>query len=273
VAALTVDQLRALHGRAMHPGQLTVGVFGDVDPEQVKALLSEQLSGWKSGAATAASKAASIKPRARIHIVDKPDLTQVNIVLGHGGIARNRADYEAITLLNYALGGGGFSSRLMKLIRSEKGLTYGVRSAFSAGARPGPFMITTFTRVDRVRELIDLAFAVVDEVAKNGITEQELADAKGYYLGSYPLSLETVEGEGDRLLLAQRYGLGDDYVTAYPKHIAAVTGEQVKALAAELLRREELVIVLAGPKDKLMDAVKDLGAVEASWWEDDRPLP
>jgi len=162
---------------------------------------------------------------------------------------------------------------LMKLIRSEKGLTYGVRSAFSAGARPGPFMITTFTRVDRVRELIDLAFAVVDEVAKNGITEQELADAKGYYLGSYPLSLETVEGEGDRLLLAQRYGLGDDYVTAYPKHIAAVTGEQVKALAAELLRREELVIVLAGPKDKLMDAVKDLGAVEASWWEDDRPLP
>ena len=126
-------------------------------------------------------------------------------------------DYEAITLLNYVLGGGGFSSRLMKLIRSEHGLTYGVRSRFSSGERAGPFMITTFTRVEKVRGLIDLTFQVVDRLVAEGVGETELADAKGYYLGSYPLSLETVEGEGGRLLYAARYGLGDDYISAYPK--------------------------------------------------------
>ena len=161
----------------------------------------------------------------------------------------------------------------MKLIRSEKGLTYGIRSALSSGERAGPFMVTSFTRVDKVRELIDLSFQVINEVATKGISETELADAKGYYLGSYPLGLETVEGEGGKLLQAQRYNLGDDFVNAYPKRLEAVDLITVNALAKKLLKPDELVIVLVGPKDKLIETIKDLGSVQATWWEDDKPLP
>ena len=134
-------------------------------------------------------------------------------------------------------------------------------------------MITSFTRVEKVRELIDLTFQVLNEVASKGISEEELRDAKGYYLGSYPLSLETVEGEGGRLMQADRYGLGDDFITAYPKRLEAVSLAQVNNLAKQLLNNDKLVIVLVGPKDQLLASVKDLGAVRATWWEDDKVLP
>jgi zinc protease len=273
VAALNLETIKALYTKAVHPEGLTIGVFGDVSKDAVSALLKRQLSDWKPQAAPLRPAEATFAPKVRIHLVDKPDLTQVNIHLGHAGIRRNRSDYEAITLLNYALGGGGFSSRLMKLIRSEKGLTYGIRSTFSSGERAGPFMVTSFTRVDKVRELIDLSFQVITEVATQGISETELADAKGYYLGSYPLSLETVEGEGGKLLQAKRYNLGDDFINAYAKRLEAVDLGTVNTLAKKLLRPDELVIVLVGPKDKLIETIKDLGSVQASWWEDDKPLP
>jgi zinc protease len=270
--ALDLARIKARYAKIIQPRQLTIGVFGDAKPEEIKALLNEQLKDWAAGEAAKRPNEAKLVAKVRIHIVDKPDLTQVNVHLASKGVARSRADYETITLLNYALGGGGFSSRLMKLIRSERGLTYGIRSGFSSGERAGPFMITSFTRVEKVRELIDLSLQVVAEVAAHGITAQELADAKGYYLGSYPLSLETVEGEGDRLLYAARYGLGDDYIDAYPKRLAAVSLAQVKALAAELLHADKLLIVLAGPKDKLIESLKGLGEMRASWWEDDKPI-
>ena len=139
----------------------------------------------------------------------------------------------------------------------ERGLTYGIRSA-SSGERAGPFMITSFTRVDKVRELIDLKSVLLSEV-KTAITQGELDDAKGYYLGSYPLSLETVEGEGGKLLQAACYGLGDDFISAYLKRLEAVTLEAVNALAKSLLEPDKLVIVLVGPKDRFIESVKDLG--------------
>ena len=273
VGALSLDALKTLYSKAVHPGELTIGVFGDASKAAIVEQLTSQLADWKPGAKAPRPPEATFTPDVRIHLVDKPDLTQVNVHLGHTGVRRNRPDYEAITLLNYALGGGGFSSRLMKLIRSEKGLTYGIRSGFSSGERAGPFMITSFTRVEKVRELIDLTFQVLNEVASKGISEEELKDAKGYYLGSYPLSLETVEGEGGRLMQADRYGLGDDFITAYPKRLEAVSLAQVNNLAKQLLNNDKLVIVLVGPKDQLLASIKDLGDVRATWWEDDKVLP
>ncbi len=134
-------------------------------------------------------------------------------------------------------------------------------------------MITSFTRVEKVRELIDLSLQVMNEVIANGITQSELDDAKGYYLGSYPLSLETVEGEGGKLLQADRYNLGDDFITAYPKRLEAVDLKTINSLAKRLLKPSDLVMVLVGPKDQLVETVKDLGALRATWWEDDKPLP
>ncbi len=273
VRAINLNTIKKLYNKAIHPGGLTIGVFGDVSKEAVSALLKRQLDRWKPQKQTPKVAEALFAPQVKIHLVNKPDLDQVNVYLGHAGIRRARADYEAISLLNYALGGGGFSSRLMKLIRSQRGLTYGIRSGFSSGERAGPFMITSSTRVEKVRELIDLSLQVINKVIAEGISQTELDDAKGYYLGSYPLGLETVEGEGAKILQAERYKLGDDFITAYPKRLDAVELKTVNTLAKTLLKPNDLVIVLVGPKDQLVDNVKDLGTIQATWWEDDKPLP
>ncbi|MFP6654075.1 MAG: pitrilysin family protein, partial [Myxococcota bacterium] len=94
--------------------------------------------------------------RRRIIVVDKSDLLQARIIVAHEGIARAEPTRLAVDLMNDVLGGSGFSSRLMKKIRSDEGLTYGVRSGFALRSQPGPFLVSTFTRVPKVRRVVDL---------------------------------------------------------------------------------------------------------------------
>jgi zinc protease len=270
---LTQAKIRQVLADTVQPSHLTIGVFGDLDPAAVRALLEPAFGTWKGDAKPYIPDFPVVTDGPTVHIVDKPDLTQVQVILAHAGIPRAHPQYEAAQLLNYSLGGGGFSSRLMKLIRSKEGLTYGIRSGFAGGERGGPFTVSSFTRVGEVRKLIDLTRKVIQEVAQKGVTEAELKHAKGYLLGSFPMRLETPEGEGGLLLRAKRLGLGDDFIAAYPKRLAAITLDQVNAVAQLLLHPDRLKIVLVGPKAKLFDQVDDLGSVSASRWQDDAPVP
>jgi zinc protease len=270
---LTPAKVRKVLDDTVQPSHLTIGVFGDLSPAAGRALLEPAFGDWQGRAKAYVPRFPALTDGPTVHIVDKPDLTQVQIILAHAGIPRAHPQYEVAQLLNFTLGGGGFSSRLMKLIRSKEGLTYGIRSGFAGGERGGPFTVSSFTRTREVRKLIDLARRVIGEVAEKGVTEAELAHAKGYMLGSFPMRLETPEGEGSLLLRAKRLGLGDDFVTAYPKRLAAITLEQVNAVAQLLLHPDRLKIVLVGPKAELFDQIEDLGAVSASRWQDDAPVP
>ena len=104
----------------------------------------------------------------RVVIVDKPELNQARIIVAHEGIGRTEPTRIAADIMNDALGGSGFSSRLMKKIRSEEGLTYGVRSGFSMRSQPGPFSISTFTRVPKVRQVVDLVLEEMQGTATSG---------------------------------------------------------------------------------------------------------
>jgi zinc protease len=124
-----------------------------------------------------------------------------------------------------------------------------------------------------VRELIDLSMQVVDDLRQNGVSEEDLNQAKNYLLGSFPLRLETPEGEGSYLMMARRYGLGDDYLAAYPERVKAVTRTAVSMAASELLDTSRLRIIVVGPREALYDQLKDLGDVTASDWQDDSAIP
>ena len=159
----------------------------------------------------------------RIHLVDKPDLTQVNVHLGHAG-TRNRV-IEAVTLMNYALGGGGFEPS-DEADRSERGLTYGIRSGFSSGERAGPFMITSFTRVDKVREVIDLSMRVLSEVKTKGL-RKATRRRQGLLPWLVPAQPRDRRRRGRKAAASRPVGQGDDFISAYPKRLGAVTlGDQ-----------------------------------------------
>jgi peptidase M16-like protein len=178
------------------------------------------------------------------------------LVLGPG-IRHADPQYYAVRLMNYALGGGGFSSRLMKVVRSEGGKTYGVRSSFLAGRDAGPFEASTFTRNAETTATLRL---VLDEIAKmrtGGPTEEELKAAKNNIIGGYGLRLETGTDLAEELIGAELDGLDGKYVVEYPARLDAVTVKDATTAAAQHLDPRALVVV--GKASEVGPALKKAG--------------
>jgi zinc protease len=111
--------------------------------------------------------------------------------MGHIGISRENPDYYAVMIMNYILGGGGFSARLMDNIRDNKGLAYDVHSAFSARKDPGAFSVSIQTKNESANEVVEETFKEIRRIQRELVTEKELADAKAYITGSFPLKMDT----------------------------------------------------------------------------------
>jgi zinc protease len=194
-----------------------------------------------------------------IYLLDRPDLTQSEIRVGHLGLPRSHADYFPVKLVNYILGGGGFSSRLMGRIRSDLGFTYGIRSNFSCRRSPGPFIVSTFTPAENTAQVVQEIGAVIREVHQNGVTDQELAEAQSFYVGHFPLGLETSRGIGRQALSIDLYDLGTDYLQRYCDRIREVDRKAAAAAAASHLQPDNLVTLVMGPAATCADSLRALG--------------
>ncbi len=202
-----------------------------------------------------------LKPR--IVVVDKPDLLQARIIVTHEGIRRTERSRIAVDIMNDALGGSGFSSRLMKTIRSDEGLTYGVGSGFSLRSQPGPFSVSTFTRVSKVRQVIDLVLEEMEAIrAERPVGADELAKLIGFNVGRFGLSLETSDAILSSLVDLDVHDLPRNSLDTYRSRVRAVTQGDV-ARAAELrLHPDRAAIVILGPAEAIVPQLEDLGEVE-----------
>ena len=199
----------------------------------------------------------------RIVIADKPELVQSRIILAHEGISRTDDRRIAAGLLDSVLGGSGFSSRMMKELRSNEGLTYGVYSGFAMRRQPGPFMVSTFTRVPETRRAVDILLGQIKAIqSTTPVTEDELAKAKSYSVGQFALGLETSSAVMGSLVNLEIHGLPEDSLDTYRSRVNAVTPSEVHALSNALLHPDRIAIVLLGPADALVPQFEDLGEVE-----------
>src|SRR4030095_12281935 len=128
-------------------------------------------------------------------------------------------------------------------------LTYDVGTSFAYGVDPGTFEIETFTKNATVKQAIDATFAVVRQYRDQGPRADELAKAKSFYLGAFPFLFESPGDVARQWLVAQFYGLGDDYFDKYRDRIRAVTAEDVKRVAQSALHAEPVVLVAVGRAD------------------------
>jgi hypothetical protein len=159
------------------------------------------------------------------------------------GIKRADKDLYPVRLMNYTLGGGAFSSRLMKVVRSEGGKTYSVSSTFEAARESGPFTASTFTRN---AETVSTLKLVLDEIAKmrdKGPTDDELRAAKANLIGGYGLRLETGADLAEEMLTDEIDGLDTRFVSEYPARLEAVTLADAAQAAAKHLDPRALVVV------------------------------
>jgi zinc protease len=198
---------------------------------------------WDGKAGAAFVYPAATAPPTRVVRIDKP-VSQASIVLGHRGIARSNPDYEAISVMSYILGSGGFSSRLMDSIRTRSGLAYSVGSFFAANQYPGSLQIVMQTKNESAAEAIRLARAEVVRIRDEPVSEAELNDAKRYLTGSFPLRLDSNAKIIDFIAQISFYGLGLDYAERYIERVNAVRIEDVQRVARQYLHPDDLIEVV-----------------------------
>jgi zinc protease len=240
------------------PNNAVMAVSGDFDAKTLKAQLTKWFGGWKKLDVPAKpERALPAASPLKVRLVDKPDSTQSQIVVLGPGVKHADADLYATRLMNYTLGGGAFSSRLMKVVRSEGGKTYGARSQFESRRDPGPFVATTFTRNDETTNTIKLVLGEIDRMKSTGSTAEELAAAKGNLIGGYGLHFETASDVAHQLLVAELDGLPADFAVKYPQKLAAVTvADTLKAAQAHLSPQALVVVGKASEVKPLLAAAK-----------------
>ena len=165
--------------------------------------------------------------------------------------------------MNDALGGSGFSSRLMITVRSDAGLTYGIGSGYSLRDEAGPFSISTFTRVPEVRRVIDLVLGEMEAIRGNRpVGEEELAKFISYNVGRFGLSLETSEAVLGSLVDLRVHGLPDDSLDTFRRRVREVTLADVAEAAQTRLHPDRAAIIVLGPADQLVPQLEGLGDIE-----------
>lgn len=228
------------------PGQTILTVVGDVTSEQVTELVHTHFGPWKKAPSPArVRKKSSRVDRKAVQLIEK-DLTQSNVILGHGGISRTNPDFYAITVMNHILGAGGFSARLMDSIRDRQGLVYGIMSHFDARLMPGSFWVNFQTRAEATNQAIKSVLEEIKNIRENPVSDQELSEAKSFLMGSFPLRVDSTAKLAHVLAQVEFYGLGFDYFSQYPKWIEQVTKEDVQRVAKQYLDPQHYALVVVG---------------------------
>lgn len=243
---ITHADVVGFYAREYVPSQMILTIVGDVTAEQVTAFVQTHFGGWKKASQPPRSaKSAPPIEKKTVQLIEK-DLTQSNVILGHGGISRTNPDFYAVTVMNYILGAGGFSSRLMDSIRDKQGLVYGIMSHFDARLMPGSFWVNFQTRTEATNQAIQGVLAELKSIREAPVTDQELSEAKSFLIGSFPLRLDSTAKLAQVLAQVEFYGLGFEYFSQYPKWIERVTKEDVQRVAKQYLYPQRYALVVVG---------------------------
>ncbi|WP_426752147.1 M16 family metallopeptidase [Myxococcus sp. Y35] len=262
VRTFTRDDVVRFHQERMGPRVAMLIVVGAVAPHRVAAAAEEAFAEWTGGpdAPPVIPAPGRIAQAGRVILVDKPDQTQSQVRLGGPGMRMGHEDYFPATAMNIALG-GGFTSRLMNEIRVNRGLTYGVSSWFDSMNVGGVFALSTFTKTESTREIIDVALAEIAGVREKGLKPRELADAQSYLAGLYPLRTETNESIAGSIAEARLHGLGDDWVEKFRDRLRAVTPKEVAAAAKKYCFAQAPAVVVLGKASAAKKLLKGLGPI------------
>ena len=240
-----------------------LAVVGDVDPAAIKAALEKAFGGWKANGAKPGDAYTPVPQArgARVMIVSKPEVTQTQIRLACMGVPRNHPDYYPITVANTILG-AGFTSRLMNEIRVVQGLTYSISSRFGMFRNGGTFRISTFTKNETLRKTIDETLKVVRTLLAAGPGEDELAKAKRYLTGQFPLGLQAPDALAAQLLDIEFFGLDPRYVETFSDRIDAVTMADCRRALKSYFCVDDLRILVVSNPELAKQALEGLGPIE-----------
>jgi zinc protease len=265
------DDMSAFWKASFVPNNAALVVAGDISMAELKPLVEKAFGAWARGDVPQQTPGAPEPARARIVVVDKPRAPQTAIRVASIGAARSTPDFNAIEVMNMALG-GLFSSRINMNLREEHGYTYGAFSQFVFRRAPGPFAIGGGVRSDATAQSVSEIFKEVRGMATKPLSAEELQTSKDSLARSVPATFETSDSAAATLADIYVYDLGLDYFSKYAERTEAVTADQAAEAAKKYVQPDKLVVIAIGDRQSIVPALAklSLGPIEV-WSADGRP--
>jgi zinc protease len=254
VESITREDLKAFHASWIHPSRFIIAAAGAFRKEELSAKLEAAFKAWppapEPAAGAVAAPRVTYEPKPAIYCFNKEgrNITQGRVTIGHMGVDIHNPDVQALRVMSYILGAGGFSSRLMQRVRTQEGLAYDVRSDMRPGlVYPFPFRIVFQSKSESCAYAAKLCLEEVDRIRKQGVTAEELKAAQQFYLDAFPgLFFSTKMQVASTYSTAELLGFPKDYYTTYREKIARLTPDDIRRVAQEHLHPEKFAWVVVG---------------------------
>jgi zinc protease len=270
VGAITIDDLRAYYEKNIKDAAIVVAFAGDFKTAEVSALLKDTFKDWKgkpAGKFDLPKAALASKPG--VYFIEKEDMTQAIVLLGHLGINRLDPDNVEIGIMNFILGSGGFNSRIMREVRSNRGLAYAAYGYVGGGRDLGQFTCFSQTKNQSVGEAIKLMKDIIADMTVNPVSAAELDTAKKYEQNSFVHRFDSARTVLTEAIFNKLLGYPEDYIETYIPKIKKVDAAKVLSMAKRTMHPDNLIVLVVGKKAEIIDQLKalDLGEVK------ELPLP
>jgi len=249
LGAMTIEDVRAYHGRAIHPGAATLVAVGDGDHETILALAEQAFGAWSATRDAIEPAAEPLPHPPRLNVVPRPGAAQSELRIGHIGVARSTADYHALVAANMVLG-GQYVSRINLNLRADKGITYGARTAFEFRRSPGPFVLGV--SVDKASTALAISESmkeIADIRGAKPVTAGELAVGVAALTRGYAKNFETFDQVARAVAQLALFDLPESFYSEFVPRIEALTPADVSRAATRYLDPSRLTTLVVGDVD------------------------
>jgi zinc protease len=248
--------VRRYYESELTKGNIVLGFAGDITEDQALRIGARVVERLPDGAPAADTTPDPVMaPGRRLLFVDKPERTQTQILIGGLGTAANDPDHVALTVGN-AVFGGTFTSRLMQEVRSNRGWSYGAYSRMGIDRHRQSFSMWTFPGAEDAAACLTLEIELLEMLVEAGVSEDETAFIKQYLVRSHAFDIDTANKRLHQALDVELLGLPADYYSAYAKKVSAVTAEGASAAVRARLSPKDLLVVVVGTADEILEKVK-----------------
>ncbi|MCG5058188.1 MAG: insulinase family protein [Limnoraphis sp. WC205] len=253
------ENLVEFYQNYFHPANMILGIVGDFDTNQMKALVAEKFGNWKPTTTVQVPPEPNTDQayKSGIFFINQPQLTQSYVEMGHMGGERNNPDYPELTVLNGVL--NGFGGRLFNQIRSDKGLAYTVYGVWNANYDyPGVFIAGGQTRSDATVDFLKAVRVELDKVRTEPVKPEELSYAKDSTLNSFIFNFESPDQTLSRLMIYEYYDYPQDFIFEYQRQVEATTAEDVQRVAQKYLKPDQMVTLVVGNEAQIQPPLASL---------------
>jgi predicted Zn-dependent peptidase len=242
IQSITREDLIEFHKKYYHPSNFLFAVSGDFKTADMKALLDKEMANWPDSG-----------PVPGVYFVNKPDVNQARVSIGHLGIVRGNPDEFAIDMMNDLLGGSGFTSRIFNRVRTDEGLAYDAGSSFSSGVYyEGLFRAAFQSKSATAAQAAQIVLDEIEGMRNTKVSAEDLATMKNQAIEVFPRYFASARAIAGTFANDEFTNRDPKFWETYRDKIKAVTVDDVQRVAREYLHPDKLAILVVGNTDDVL---------------------